>query len=121
MAVSPGVRVSAPASGAKAPGEAGIVGLFTLLFESWVTGRMVAPLKSGELDVDLGDRGVKGLGPSELKAPGERGEESLPLFEFDLDKLRSSLGTVEFRDGILGENRRRPTQRFSKRGCWLVV
>ena len=39
----------------------------------------------------------------------ERGEESLPLFEFDLDKLRSNVGTVEFRDGMLGENRTPPS------------
>lgn len=103
--MSPGVEGSTPGSGAEASGEAGIVGLFTLLFESWVTGRMVAPLKSGELEVDLGDRGVRGLGPSELNAPGDRGEESLPLFESGLNKLRSRLGTVECRDGILGDNR----------------
>lgn len=62
---------------------------------------MLAPLKNGELDPDLGERGVKGLRPSELWAPGVRGEEILPVFEPDSSDLRSRLGTVEFRDGML--------------------
>lgn len=62
---------------------------------------MLAPLKSGELDADLGERGVKGLRPSELWAPGVRGEEILPWFESDLSDLRSKLGTAELRDGML--------------------
>jgi hypothetical protein len=64
---------------------------------------MVAPLKRGELDGDLGERGVKGLSPSELW-PGERGDESFPLFKSDLKELKSKLGTVECRDGMLGDN-----------------
>lgn len=79
-----------------------MVGLVGFCVESWVTGRMVAPLKNGELDDDLGERGVRGLCPSELWAPGVRGEEILPLFGSDLRDLRSRLGTVEFRDGMLG-------------------
>lgn len=67
-----------------------------------MTGRIVAPLENGELDEDLGERGVRGLGPSELWAPGVRGEEILPLLLSDLRDLRSRLGTVEFRDGMLG-------------------
>lgn len=65
----PGVVGSAVASvdsAGKVPGETGDVGLVALLLESWVTGRMVAPLKRGELEADLGERGVKGLRPSEL-------------------------------------------------------
>lgn len=59
---------------------------------------MLAPLKNGELDADLGERGLR---PSELWAPGVRGEEILPLFESDLSDLRSRLGRVESRDGML--------------------
>lgn len=66
MAVNPGVEGSVFGSAVERPGEVGIIGLVGLLVESWVTGRMVAPLKNGELDTDLGERGVKGLGPSEL-------------------------------------------------------
>lgn len=102
MAVRPGVVGSAADSAAEGPGEVGIVGLVAFWLESWVTGRIVAPLKNGELDADLGERGVKGLGPSELWAPGVRGEESLPLFESELSDLRSRSGTVEFRDGMFG-------------------
>jgi hypothetical protein len=43
-----------------------MTGLLPLLLESWVTGRMVAPLRNGELEDDFGERGVKGLRPSEL-------------------------------------------------------
>lgn len=103
----PGVKGSATSSvdsTVKAPGEAGVaVGLTSLLSESPVTGRMVEPLRNGELDPDLGDRGVKGLCPSELWPPGERGDESLPLFESDLNELTSRVGKVEFRDGMLTE------------------
>lgn len=69
-----------------------------------MTGRIVAPLKSGELDSDLGDRGVKGVSPSELCAPGVAGEESLPVFESELTDFSSKLGTLEFRVGMLGGN-----------------
>jgi hypothetical protein len=43
-----------------------MTGLLPLLLESWVTGRMVEPLRNGELEEDFGERGVKGLRPSEL-------------------------------------------------------
>jgi len=66
IAVRPDVEGSAVVSAFKLPGEFRIVGLVASALESWVTGRMVAPLKNGELDPDLGDRGVKGLSPSEL-------------------------------------------------------
>lgn len=67
MAVSPGVVGSAAESAAERPGDFGIVvGLVGFWLESWVTGRMVAPLEKGELDEDLGERGVRGLSPSEL-------------------------------------------------------
>lgn len=103
MAVRPGVVGSAVDSAAERPGEVGIVvGLVGFWLESRVTGRMVAPLEKGELDEDLGERGDRELGPSELCAPGDSGEEILPLFVSDLRDLRSRLGTVEFRDGMLG-------------------
>lgn len=67
MAVRPGVDGSGPSSVAERPGDLGaITGLLPLLLESWVTGRMVAPLRNGELEADFGERGVKGLRPSEL-------------------------------------------------------
>lgn len=66
IAVRPGVEGSGAVSAVRLPDEGGIVGLVALVLESWVTGRMVVPLKNGELDPDLGDRGVKGLSPSEL-------------------------------------------------------
>lgn len=71
-----------------------------LVLESWVTGRIVVPLKNGELDEDLGERGVRGLGPSELWPPGDSGDE---IFKFVCreKELRSKLGTAECRDGIL--------------------
>lgn len=93
MAVRPGVGGSA----ATDPGEVGIVGLFTLLL-SWVTGRIVAPLNNGELDADLG---VKGLGRSELCAPGVMGDESLPLFVSAFNEPKSRFGTVDCREGML--------------------
>jgi len=80
-----------------------MVGLVALLSESCVTGRMVAPLKSGELDADLGERGVRGLGPSELWSFGVRGEEILSFLDSVLNELRSRLGTVEVRFGMLGD------------------
>lgn len=69
MAVTPGLLGSAVL------GETGKTGLVDLLLKSWVTGRMVAPLVKGELEEDLGERGVRGLGPSELWAPGVSGDE----------------------------------------------
>ena len=66
IAVKPGVEGSGAVSAFKLPGEVGIVGLVALELESCVTGRMVAPLKKGELEPDFGDFGVKGLSPSEL-------------------------------------------------------
>jgi hypothetical protein len=66
IAVRPGVEGSGAVSVVKLPGEGGIVGLVALALDSCVTGRMVAPLKNGELDPDFGDFGVKGLSPSEL-------------------------------------------------------
>jgi hypothetical protein len=109
MAVRPGVGGSA----AKDPGEVGIVGLFTLLL-SWVTGRIVAPLNSGELDADLGEEGDKGLGKSELCAPGVIGDESFPLFESTFNEPKSRLGTVDCREGILAR-RVRPVLESGKR------
>lgn len=100
MAVRPGVGGSA----ATDPGEVGIVGLFTLPL-SCVTGRIVTPLNNGELDVDLGDRGVKGLGRSELWAPGVTGEDSLPLFVSVFNDPKSRLGTVDCLEGILNVGR----------------
>lgn len=72
-----------------------------------MTGRMVVlfPLEKGELEEDLGERGVRGLGPSELWALGDSGDE---IFKFVCreNELRSKLGTAECRDGILvGVNR----------------
>ena len=97
IAVRPGVD----GWGAR-PGEVGKVGLFDLLLlESWVTGRMVAPLKNGELEEDLGERGVRGLGPSELWAPGVSGE-AIFTFVWSVAELRSKLGPVDCLDGILG-------------------
>jgi hypothetical protein len=61
IAVKPGVGGSVAI-----PGDAGKVGLFETELESCVTGRMVAPLKNGELEEDLGECGVRGLRPSEL-------------------------------------------------------
>lgn len=67
MAVNPGVEGSGPGSVAERPGDLGArTGLLPLLLESWVTGRMVAPLRNIELEGDFGERGVKGLSPSEL-------------------------------------------------------
>ena len=94
------------------------MGLWDLVLESCVTGRMVVlfPLKNGELDEDLGERGVRGLGPSELWALGDSGDE---IFKFVCreKELRSKLGTAECRDGIFaGVNR-------GSRWCgsgWLV-
>lgn len=86
-------------------GETGNVGLLDLVLESCVTGRMVVPLKKGELDEDLGERGVRGLSPSELWPPGDSGDE---IFTFVCreNELRSKLGTAECRDGIFtGVNR----------------
>ena len=99
MAVIPGVKGSAVA----VSGESGRVGLVALLHESCVTGRMVAPLKSGELDADLGERGVRGLSPSELWPFGVSGEETLSFFDSVLNELRSRLGTVELRFGMLDD------------------
>ena len=96
----PGVAGSAEVM----PGEASNVGLFDLLFESCVTGLIVAPLKNGELDDDFGDRGVRGLGPSELWAPGVSGDEIFAS-ACRVEVLRSKLGTVDCLDGILGVNR----------------
>ena len=65
----------------------------------------MAPLNNGELDVDLGDRGVKGLGRSELWAPGVTGEDSLPLFVSVFNEPKSRLGTVDCLEGILNVDR----------------
>jgi hypothetical protein len=100
MAVIPGVVGSA----GPVPGESGRIGLVALLSESCVTGRIVAPLKSGELDADLGERGVKGLGPSELWSPGVTGDETLSFFDSVLHELKSRLGTVEVRFDMSGGN-----------------
>lgn len=106
MAVRPGVEGSGPSSVAERPGDFGaMTGLVDLLLESWVTGRMVAPLRNGELEAVFGERGVKGLSPSELWAPGERGVVNFPLVKSTLSDLRSRLGRVELRDGMLGDNR----------------
>lgn len=84
------------------PGESARVGLVALLSESCATGRIVAPLKSGELDADLGERGVKGLSPSELCSPGVTGDETFSFFDSVFHELRSRLGTVEARFDMLG-------------------
>lgn len=106
MAVRPGVEGSGPNSVAERPGDFGaMTGLVDLLLESWVTGRMVAPLRNGELEAVFGERGVNGLSPSELWAPGERGVVNFPLVKSTLSDLRSRLGRVELRDGMLGDNR----------------
>lgn len=93
-----------PGVGGSMPGVCGRIGLVALLSESCATGRIVAPLKSGELDVDLGERGVKGLGPSELRSHGVTGDEALSFFESVLHELRSRLGTVDIRFDMLGGN-----------------
>lgn len=82
---------------------------------------MLAPLKNGELDPDLGERGVKGLRPSELWAPGVRGEEILPLFESDLSDLRSRLGTAEFRDGMLATTEDGPSKTRYARNLYGIA
>lgn len=99
MAVRPGVRGSAVVLG-----ETGKIGLVDLLLKSCVTGRIVVPLVKGELSEDLGERGVRGLGPSELWAPGDSGDE---IFEFEsrVRELRSKFRTVDCLSGILGVNR----------------
>jgi hypothetical protein len=112
MAVIPGVV----GSEGPAPGESGRVGLVALLSESCVTGRIVAPLKSGELDADLGERGVKGVGPSELWSPGVRGDGAFAFFESILKELRSRLGTVEDRFGMLGDDWTRSRMYVEVRG-----
>lgn len=101
MAVKPGVGGSAARLG-----ETGMVSLSDLLLDSCVTGRMVAPLKKGELDGDLGERGVRGLAPSELWAPGVSGDEIF-AFVCRVEVLRSKFGTVDCRDGIF-EAKREP-------------
>src|SRR3954471_20332836 len=100
MAVIPGVVGSV----GTVPGETGSVGLVALP-ESCVTGRIVAPLNNGELDADLGERGVKGLSPSGLWSPGVRGDEIFPFFVSILNELRSRWGTVECRFGMPGDRR----------------
>lgn len=72
-----------------------------LLLKSCVTGRIVVPLVKGGLAEDLG---VRGLCPSELWAPGDRGEE---IFELSCTEraLRSKLGTAECLNGIFDGNR----------------
>lgn len=100
MAVRPGVLGSAAVSG-----ETGKIGLVDLLLRSCVTGRIVVPLVKRELlEEDLGERGVRGLGPSELWAPGDSGEEIFG-FECRVRELRSKFGTADCRNGILGANR----------------
>lgn len=96
MAVKPGVGGSAVR-----PGDTGARSLSDLLLDSCVTGRMVAPLKKGGLEGDLGERGVRGLGPSELWAPGVSGDEIFALFVCRVEVLRSKFGTVDCLDGIL--------------------
>lgn len=59
----------------------------------------MVPLKNVELEEDLGERGVRGLGPSEL-APGVCGDEDFVLV-WSVEGLRSKLGTVDCLDGIL--------------------
>lgn len=95
MAVRPGVAGSAVAG----PVDVGLLWLLWLL-DSCVTGLIVAPLKNGELDEDLGEWGVRGLGPSELWAPGVSGDEIF-AFPCRVEGLRSKLGTVDCLDGIL--------------------
>lgn len=62
----------------------------------------MVPLKKGELEDDLGERGVRGLSPSELWPPGDSGDE---IFAFVCreKELRSKLGTAECRDGIFAK------------------
>lgn len=106
------------------PGESGRTGLVALLSESCITGRIVAPLKSGELDADLGERGVKGVGPSELWSPGVTGDETFSFFDSVLHELRSRLGTVEVRFDMLGGNWTQSRMNVKVRGsrfCGLWV
>lgn len=116
-AVSDGVVGSAAVE--RDPGDAERAGLSALFSDSWVTGRMVVPLTNGELEDDFGERGVRGLGPSELWASGVKGDVVFASFGSDLDELRSKLGTVEPLVGMLGVDRgesARPTKRVS---WWL--
>lgn len=85
------------------PGETGRIGLFALLFDSCVTERIVVPLKNVELEEDLGDRGVRGLGPSEL-APGVCGDVVFALI-WRVEGLRSKFGIQDCLDGILDVDR----------------
>lgn len=74
-------------------------GFSVLLFDR-VTGRIVVPFINGELGDDLGERGVRGLSPSELIAPGVSGVVLLlPGFSKVEPKFR--LGTTECLVGIL--------------------
>lgn len=59
----------------------------------------MVPLVKGELAEDLGERGVRGLSPSELWAPGDRGDE---IFELAcrVRELRSKFGRVDCLNGI---------------------
>lgn len=100
-------------------GESGRIGLVALLSESCMTGRIVAPLKSGELDADLGERGVKGVGPSELWSPGVTGDETFSFFDSVLHELRSRLGTVEVRFDMLGGNWTQSRMNVKVRGLKL--
>lgn len=84
-----------------------------------MTGRIVAPLKSGELDADLGERGVKGVGPSELWSPGVTGDETFSFFDSVLHELRSRLGTVEVRFDMLGGNWTQSRMNVKVRGLKL--
>lgn len=116
MAVRPGVVGSA----GPVPGESGRIGLVALVSESCTTGRIVAPLKSGELDADLGERGVKGVGPSELWSPGVTGDETFSFFDLVLHELRSRLGTVEVRFDMLGGNWTRSRMNVKVRGVEIL-
>jgi hypothetical protein len=82
------------------PGEAGKVGLFDIELESRVTGRIVAPLKKGELEEDFGECGVRGLRPSLLWAPGVRGDEIFAA-ACRVDELRSKFGPMACLEGIV--------------------
>lgn len=103
IAVKPGVLGSGSSSDGDKAGDLGaIVGLVEAWLESSVTGRMVAPLKNGEVEADRGDRGVSGLRASGLCNPGANEVDILLLLNSTLRDFRSRFGIVELRDGMLG-------------------
>lgn len=107
------------------PGDVERIGLFSLLFavlsESWVTGRMVVPLTNWKLEDDLGERGVRGLGPSELWAPGVKGDETFASSGSDLNELRSKLDMAESLVGITGVDKGASSRSTECVSGWLKL